>query len=430
MNIIERAREFVESQRALAKRGAKEWRRCPRCGGTETYKNGGYWRYPWTLQGREAVWVPRHQCKQCHRSYSERSARLVVKGWYAREVRRMAVDQCQHAGSSLRRAAEWVRSMVGQQERWLQWCVLRERDAGRALCHLGASSVQRWLDGAGKKAQATVAGQLEGIVSPAQLGTDGMWARLRGGMQRVVLALTDSVSGVLFPPVVVEGEESAVGWEQLFARAQEAGLNLAGVLGLTSDGAQGLIAYLKAALQWVNQQRCIFHVWRNLGGELARAVAKATHGLSKELTREVGQRTREELVALIHAVLDAPHDAQAEQALQQLQRHAQGAQLAKKLSAQLDRLLVHRLKEQHGLLLRVGPEWLWRDFRLRLSRGRNHGSERRLERAALVWAIYRNFTPAQWRCERKRHYRRPGKSPLEMAGATLGELSYLDALGL
>ena len=37
--------------------------------------------------------------------------------------------------------------------------------------------------------------------------------------------------------------------------------------------------------------------------------------------------------------------------------------------------------------------------------------------AALVWAIYHNFEPAQWRSERKRHYRHPGQSALEVAGA-------------
>ena len=76
------------------------------------------------------------------------------------------------------------------------------------------------------------------------------------------------------------------------------------------------------------------------------------------------------------------------------------------------------------------PEWYWRDFRLRLSRGRNHRSDQRLERAALVWAIYHNFEPAQWRSERKRHYRHPGQSALEVAGAPPGQVSYLDALGV
>lgn len=147
------------------------------------------------------------------------------------------------------------------------------------------------------------------------------------------------------------------------------------------------------------------------------------------MARTVRKQVRRELLALIHGVLDAPCYEKAEEALQQLQAHEQGARLAARLDAQLDRLLVYQLEEQRGLL-RVGPEWLWRDFRLRLGHGRNHGCDERLERAALVWGIYRNFTPAQMRSERKRHYRRSGKSPLEMAGVPPGELSYLDALGL
>jgi len=35
----------------------------------------------------------------------------------------------------------------------------------------------------------------------------GKWARLLGGRKRVVLALVDSVTGIIFPPVVVSGEE-------------------------------------------------------------------------------------------------------------------------------------------------------------------------------------------------------------------------------
>jgi len=90
---------------------------------------------------------------------------------------------------------------------------------------------------------------------------------------------------------------------------------------------------------------------------------------------------------------------------------------------------VHLKRSNRGLL-RVSPEWCWRDFRLRLSQGRNHGAEPRLERAALVWAIHRNFTPAQERYERKRRYRHPGLSPLAVAGVPPGAASYLDALGV
>ncbi len=106
-----------------------------------------------------------------------------------------------------------------------------------------------------------------------------------------------------------------------------------------------------------------------------------------------------------------------------------GAGLAAALGESLDAALVYRLAWHQGLG-RVSPEWCWRDFRLRLSHGRNHGTDARLARAALVWAIYRNFTPAQERSERKRHYRRPGQSPLARAGVPPGEVSYLDALAI
>ncbi|MHB1005775.1 MAG: transposase [Chloroflexota bacterium] len=242
-------------------------------------------------------------------------------------------------------------------------------------------------------AQASVPGQLAGVPTAGQVGVDGLWARLRRGVKRVVLALVDSQSGVVWPPVVVSGEEK---WEQLFARANEAGLDLDELRGLVSDGASGLLGYLDRVLVWVNHQRCILHLWRNLSGELAARVNEAGQGLAGA------------------AVLAG---------------HRRGARLARAVAEHLEEALVHLGTYNRGLE-RVGPEWLWRDFRLGLGRGRNHATDERLERAPLVWAIYRNFTPAQRRSERKRHYRRPGKSPLEMAGVPPGEPSYLDALGV
>ena len=48
--------------------------------------------------------------------------------------------------------------------------------------------------------------------------------------------------------MVVAGEESAASWTALFERAQEAGLAWETLDGLTSDGAQGLLSYLRDAL--------------------------------------------------------------------------------------------------------------------------------------------------------------------------------------
>jgi transposase-like protein len=429
VNIIERGRVFVESLRAMAGRTVWDWRRCPRCESDETQRYGSYVRYPWGLAGQEEVVVRRHLCLPCDSTYSEQSPWLVRGSWYKREVHRYSVDLWQHGGSSLRRVAEWVRSQIGRQERWQLWHPLAPEAPEGERCTLGASTVHRWLDGAGRKAQESVGEQLAGIASSGQMGTDGLWARLRGGSQRVVLALVDTVSGLIHPPVVVEEEESAGAWGVLFWRAREAGLDLDCLGGVTSDGAQGLLAYLRQALSWVRHQRCVWHLWRNLGTELARASARAAQGLAERLAQQARQQVRQELTALLHAIIDAPSYEQAEQALARLMAHAFGAGLGKKLNEQLDRLFMHQLPDHRGLV-RVGPEWLWRDFRLRLSHGRNHGSAQHLERAVLRWAVYRNFTPAQSRSEVKRHYKHPGRSALEVAGASPGKISYLDALGV
>ena len=128
-------------------------------------------------------------------------------------------------------------------------------------------------------------------------------------------------------------------------------------------------------------------------------------------------------------MIDAQAISTAKAVLAQFLAHLYGQGLGKQLSQLVDRLLVYQMDYCRGLQ-RVSPEWYWRDFRLRLSRGRNHRSEQRLERAAVLWAVYHNFEPAQWRSERKRHYRHPGQSALPVAGVPPGQVSYLDALGV
>jgi transposase-like protein len=383
MNIIERGRAFLQSLRELAGRSAWDWKRCPQCGSRLTIKNGGYTRQPWFLAGRQTVRVQRHLCHACHRSYAEQSAVLVGGSWYAREVHRAAIDHWQHLGTSLRRTAEVLRSWLGRQERWRLWRPLD--DAAPERCYLAASTVHRWLDQAGQVAQASVPGQLQGLAQSEELGTDGLWARLRGGAQRVVLLLADSVTGLLWPPVVAEREDQAAPWQHLFVRARQAGLAWDRLRGVTSDGAQGLSAFLRQTLAWVQHQRCVWHIWRTLAGDLACAAAQAAAEAASDLAEPVREQVRTELVALMHGVIDAQSYEQAEAALVALLSHPQGAAIGQFLNQHLDRILVHLVAYYAGLQ-RVTPEWYWRDFRLRLSRGRNHGSDQRLERAALVWA--------------------------------------------
>jgi hypothetical protein len=429
MNIIDRGRAFVQGLRALAGRSGWEWRRCPYCGDTLTCKWGSYTRHPWSFSGRQAVRVARQRCERCRRTYSEQAPWLVRGSWYAREVHRCGIDHWQHLGTSLRRTAEVLRSWLGRQERWRLWRPLDPVPPGAAPCTLSASTVHRWLDRAGRTARRQAVGQLAGVPTSGQLGTDGLWARLRGGTRRVVLLLTDSVSGVVWPPVVVPGEEAARPWQRLFVRARAAGLNRDDLWGVTSDGASGLSAYLRRHLSWVNHQRCVWHLWRGLGGALAAQAAAAASALTGRAAQRLRQQTRTELAALVRAVFDAANEAAAWDAHTRLATHPRGGALAAALREHVAAALVHRRKYQAGLA-RVGPEWCGRDFRLRLGHGRNAGSAGRLERTALVWAIYRNFTPAQERSERKRQYRHPGQCPLAVAGVPPGEVSYLDALAV
>jgi hypothetical protein len=320
-------------------------------------------------------------------------------------------------GTSLRKAAEWLRSMLGKQERWQKWYPLEEER--EKTCYLAASTIHRWLDKAGAEAQKSVEGQLEGLAQGKQLGTDGLWVRLRGGEERVVLMLVDSVSGLIWPPVVAAGEQSRESWARLFERAAKAGLSLGAIEAVTSDGANALRGYLQEVLSWVHQQRCVWHLWQNLSKKLP---SPAQEG-------EEGDRVRGELVALIHGVLDAESYKEAEICLAALKAHQSGEEIWKFLNVHIDAALMHLLDCHRGLI-RVSPEWCWRDFRQRLSRGRNHGSDERQERAALVWTIYHNFTPTQRRFEHTRHYRHPGQSALEVAGQPPEKISYLDALGV
>jgi transposase-like protein len=431
MHIVERGRAFLQGLRALAERQVWEWRRCPHCGETETCKWGSYQRRPWFLSGRETVRVQRHRCHGCKRTYSEESALLVRGGWYAREVKRSAIDHWQHLGASTRRTAEVLRSWLGRQERWQVWRPLDPAPSAATACQLSASTVERWLDQAGQTAKAGVAEQLVGGTSSGQLATDGLWARLRGETKRVVLALVDNVTGVIWPPVVVAGEGTAAAWARLFTRAEQAGLVLRELRGLASDGATGLESYRRQALPWVSHQRCVFHLWRGLSPTLTAAVttAVAAAGVTGAAARRVARQTRRTLIDLIRGVYDAPTDAEAQAALARLAAHALGAALADLVAVHFEAAHYYRCGYNQGLG-RASPEWLWRDFRLRSSHGRNHGAEQRLERAALLWALHHNFEPAQDRSERKRTYRHPGQAPLALAGLPPGDSSYLDALAV
>jgi hypothetical protein len=198
---------------------------------------------------------------------------------------------------------------------------------------------------------------------------------------------------------------------------------------VTSDGAKGLARYLATMLTWVSHQRCVFHLWRSLAGELAARVNEAASGLAGDVAKSVRREARRELVGLIRAIFDAPTHLEAQRAFTRLAAHRWGKGLARLIDEHLDEALVHLLEYNQGLV-RTTPEWLWRDFRMRVSHGRNHGTDLRLERAALLFALDHNFEPTQERSEHTRPYRHPGLCPLAVAGVPPNGISYLDALSV
>lgn len=427
MNIVEQGRAVVQGLLGLRAKTEREWRECPRCGSSETIKNGGRWVRPWMLRGRREERIQRHLCRGCGRVYEEGSVERVKRSWYGREVRRMVVDLWQHDGLSVRKVAELARSWIGKQERWVLWGVGRNEPKDRLQCHLSPSTVERWLGAVGREARRRVPGQLEGVPMSGQMGTDGLWARLRKGKLGSVLALVDCVSGVVCPPIVVSNEIEARGWMRLFRRAEVAGVARDQILGVVSDGALGLRKCLRERMEWVNHQRCVFHLWRDLLAVIRRVATTAAADLTGAAADEVRKQVRGELVRLLKLVFDASTEAAAQIALGSLQNHPHGALIAATVASGLEAAFVHTKAHNQGLG-RTVPEWTWRDYRLRLSHGRNHGSVIRQEQAAVVWAIYHNFTPAQWRQERKRRYRHPGQSPFQVAGLNTQGVSYLDAL--
>jgi transposase-like protein len=160
---------------------------------------------------------------------------------------------------------------------------------------LSASTAQRWLNRAGEAARRTVPGQLGGVRTSGQLATDGLWARLREGTTRVVLLLTHSVSGGVWPPVVARGEHEPGQWQRLFVRACGAGLDATEPWGVTSDGATGLAGYLRQHWSWVLHQRCVFHVLRT-----GRDAVRGPPGL----TREAKRAQRREVLAAARTIGD------------------------------------------------------------------------------------------------------------------------------
>jgi len=148
MNIIEQAKDFVN--RLLH---PDDPRRCPHCHKKMTKKNG---TRPVTIRDLDGVREERHQnwwCHLCKKSYYVPDPRREKWARYTRRVKRKGLDMYVHLGGSLRGVAQWLRSEMNPgTERARVWDPLSKRKSGPEA-KLGHTSLWRWLQGAGEKAQ-------------------------------------------------------------------------------------------------------------------------------------------------------------------------------------------------------------------------------------------------------------------------------------
>jgi len=184
---------------------------------------------------------------------------------YSRAVIRKTLDIYLFGGGSLRIVAQMLRAEINGTERaryWdpegLAWPELPEQ----RRIHLSHTSVWRWLQEAGRRANKDENrfGEIwqSGIwVADSTLGkVKGVWIG--------VLGVADAVSRVVFETVRIaaESEEEVL---RKFARLRGFGVNTKGIKGLVSDGAEAYRLVLEGLMKRVAHQRCVFHLWRNIG---------------------------------------------------------------------------------------------------------------------------------------------------------------------
>ncbi len=435
MSIVTQSTSFLASLLAPSRRPV-----CPHCGSL-VWKHAGYYhRGKRCLDGLEAeVSIPRYRCKDCGRTWSERPAWLSPGKWYGRDVIRMSLDLCLDGTTSWRQLSSLVHGVLTGAGRGLRWAPWHRPRPGAERIRLSHTTLWRWFQEAAEKAQKEQAtrARYEGL-SSGVLATDESWGYLKGWLEGVcrkvgfgVQVLVDGQNRVVFSlgRLVGESEEALrAGLEDLGQR----GVNLAQMRAWLSDGLSTYLAVLEMlGLSLVPRQRSIFHLWRNLAGEIK------AYGVAN------GQEAADELRAAIRAVWDAGSEGAAVVGLMKLIGMYGKDPLASKTV-----WLVHTTFKEATLYLKgVVPdlartngvaEWVWRFYKRRMRLVQCFMSEAGCDNFLALYELYLNFHRYQVRKERKRHYPYPGHCPLEIGGASIEAdidgrrvvASWMDALAI
>jgi len=278
----------------------------------------------------------------------------------------------------------------------------------------------RWFQQAAKKAEQEEVrtDRYQGLFSGV-LATDESWGWVKGLVEGVgrkvgfgVQVLVDGQSRVVFSLRRLQGESEEALRAGLEGLAQR-GVNLQEMRVWLSDGLLTYLAVLDMlGLALVPRQRSIFHLWRNLAGELkAYQVAR-------------GQEAVDELREAIRAVWDAKSERAAVVGLMKMMaKYGQDPLAAKSV------WLVHTTFKEATLYLKgIVPdlartngvaEWVWRFYKRRMRLVQCFMSDDGCYGFFALYELYLNFHRYQVRKERKRRYPYPGQCPLQIGGADI-----------
>jgi len=419
MNIIEQAKDFVN--RLLH---PHDPRRCPRCRKRMTKKNG---TREVTIRDLDGVWKERHQnwwCHLCKRSYYVPDPRREKWARYTRRVKRKGIDMYVHLGGSLRGVAQWLRSEINPgTERARIWDPLSKprSDPKAKLSH---TSLWRWLQDAGKKAEEKrLGGGYRGLIHfSGALVADGTGVKVRGVSVPLHL-ICDAVTRVGMRIGRLAEESNLAIRGQFWAFLREWGLKVAQIKILISDGAN----WYRYALDWIlrkaRQQRSIFHLWRNILPYIRSFEAR------------VGKERARQFISEVKGVWDAETLVQAQQRLVTLTEKWKSALELREALALMEKTLTEAMTHTLGIVEGIGrtsnvAERFFRRYKQRVRRMGCFMSLGGCDNFNAVWEVYINFEPYQMRKERKKRYRYPGLCPLEVGGVQTQGVTWLDAVGI
>lgn len=394
---------------------------CPRCGSGVWKRSGSYQRGRRCLDRLETkVHVQRYQCKSCGGTWSEKPPWLAPKKWYGRDVIRMSLDLAMDCTTSWRELTGLVQAILtdaGRALRWAPWCKPKPGAEGVKLAH---TTVWRWFQEAGHRAQekVTTRDRYQELFSGV-LATDESWGWLKGIVDGVgrkvgfgVQVLVDGQTRLVLRLRRLRGESEEdlrVGIEELAQR----GIGLEALRAWLSDGLRTYEAVLEMLnLSQLPRQRSVFHLWRNLAGEL------------KIYAEERSKEQAEQLRKAIRGVWDAQSEREAVVALMALVRRYGNDPLAGKtvwlLRSTFKEAMLHLKGIVPDLARTSGvAEWVWHFYKRRLRLLQCFMSGGGADSFLDLYELYLNFHRYQIRKERKRLYPYPGKCPLEIAGASI-----------